>query len=99
MRAREPGAGALALLLNLPAGLVLLLVLAWPVAYAGWLSLHEVSLRQLRTGDLPWAGLANRVAARVARRIAITHEASATGFPEERVAVTGNPPRAGLGRR
>jgi multiple sugar transport system permease protein len=59
VRAREPGAGALALLLNLPAGLVLLLVLAWPVAYAGWLSLHEVSLRQLRTGDLPWAGLAN----------------------------------------
>ena len=59
MRAREPGAGALALLLNLPASLVLLLVLAWPVLYAGWLSLHEVSLRQLRTGELPFAGLAN----------------------------------------
>jgi multiple sugar transport system permease protein len=59
VRAREPGAGALALLLNLPAGLVLLLVLAWPVLYAGWLSLHEVSLRQLRTGELPFAGLAN----------------------------------------
>jgi multiple sugar transport system permease protein len=59
MRAREPGAGALALLLNLPASLVLLLVLAWPVLYAGWLSLHEVSLRQLRSGELPFAGLAN----------------------------------------
>jgi multiple sugar transport system permease protein len=59
VRAREPGAGALALLLNLPASLVLLLVLAWPVLYAGWLSLHEVSLRQLRTGELPFAGLAN----------------------------------------
>ena len=59
MRAREPGAGALALLLNVPASLVLLLVLAWPVLYAGWLSLHEVSLRQLRTGELPFVGLAN----------------------------------------
>jgi multiple sugar transport system permease protein len=61
VRAREPGAGVLALLLNLPAGLVLLLVLAWPVAYAGWLSFHEVGLRQLRTGELPFAGLANYV--------------------------------------
>ena len=34
-------------------------MLAWPVLYAGWLSLHEVSLRQLRTGELPFAGLAN----------------------------------------
>jgi len=59
VRAREPGAGALALLLNLPTSLVLLLVLAWPVLYAGWLSLHEVSLRQLRTGEMPFAGLAN----------------------------------------
>jgi multiple sugar transport system permease protein len=59
VRAREPGAGALALLMNLPASLVLLLVLAWPVLYAGWLSLHEVSLRQLRTGELPFAGVAN----------------------------------------
>jgi multiple sugar transport system permease protein len=58
-RAGEPSAGALALLLNLPSGLVLLLVLAWPVLYAGWLSLHEVSLRQLRTGELPFAGVAN----------------------------------------
>jgi multiple sugar transport system permease protein len=49
----------LAVLLNLPAGAVLLLVLAWPVLYAGWLSLHEVSLRQLRSGELPFTGLAN----------------------------------------
>jgi multiple sugar transport system permease protein len=34
-------------------------VLAWPVLYAGWLSLHEVSLRQLRTGEMPFTGLAN----------------------------------------
>jgi multiple sugar transport system permease protein len=56
---REPSAGALAFLLNLPSGLCLLLILAWPVLYAGWLSIHEVSLRQLRTGELPFAGLAN----------------------------------------
>jgi len=59
VRAREPGAGALALVLNLPASLVMLLVLAWPVLYAGWLSLHEVSLRQLRTGRFPFTGLDN----------------------------------------
>jgi ABC-type sugar transport system permease subunit len=58
-RSREPSAGALALLMNLPAGAMLLLVLAWPVLYAGWLSLHEVSLRRLRSGELPFAGLAN----------------------------------------
>jgi multiple sugar transport system permease protein len=56
---REPSAGALAFLLNLPSGLCLVLILAWPVLYAGWLSIHEVSLRQLRTGELPFAGLAN----------------------------------------
>ena len=56
---REPTAGALALVLNLPSGLCLLLILAWPVLYAGWLSIHDVSLRQLRTGELPFAGLEN----------------------------------------
>ena len=59
MRGREPTAGALALALNLPSGLCLLLILAWPVLYAGWLSLHEVSLRQLRTGRFPFTGLDN----------------------------------------
>ena len=59
MRGREPTAGALALVLNLPSGLCLLLILAWPVLYAGWLSLHEVGLRQLRTGRFPFVGLGN----------------------------------------
>jgi ABC-type sugar transport system permease subunit len=58
-RGREPTAGALALVLNLPSGLCLLLILAWPVLYAGWLSLHDVSLRHLRTGEFPFAGLGN----------------------------------------
>lgn len=41
-------------------------------------------------------GLANRVAARVARRTAITFEASARWFPADRLVVTGNPLRAEL---
>ena len=41
-------------------------------------------------------GLANRVAARVARRIAITYEASARWFPADRVVLTGNPLREEL---
>jgi UDP-N-acetylglucosamine--N-acetylmuramyl-(pentapeptide) pyrophosphoryl-undecaprenol N-acetylglucosamine transferase len=41
-------------------------------------------------------GLANRIAARVARRIAITFEASARWFPAERVVITGNPLRPEL---
>ena len=45
--------------MNLPALVCLGLVVAYPVGYAGYLSLHQVSLRQLRTGDFPWAGLAN----------------------------------------
>jgi ABC-type sugar transport system permease subunit len=59
MTRREPGPGALAFLMNLPAGVCLLLILAWPVTYAGWLSFHQVGLRQLRTGELPFAGLDN----------------------------------------
>jgi ABC-type sugar transport system permease subunit len=47
--------------MNLPSGLCLLLILAWPVLYAGWLSIHDVSLRHLRTGDYPFAGLGNYV--------------------------------------
>lgn len=56
---REISAPRLALLLNGPALLCLALVLAYPVLYAGFLSFHEVSIRQLRTGELPFAGLAN----------------------------------------
>lgn len=56
---RELSAPRLALLLNGPALLCLVLVLAYPVLYAGFLSFHEVGIRQLRTGELPFAGLAN----------------------------------------
>ena len=55
----ELPAGRLAALMNAPSLLCLALVLAYPIVYAGYLSLHEVSLRQLRTGEFPFAGLAN----------------------------------------
>jgi multiple sugar transport system permease protein len=58
-RRRELSAGRLSLVMNGPAALCLLLVVAYPVLYAGYLSLHEVSLRQLRTGVFPFAGAAN----------------------------------------
>jgi multiple sugar transport system permease protein len=45
--------------MNLPAVLCLGLVLAYPIAYAAYLSVHEVNLRSLRTGEMPWAGLGN----------------------------------------
>lgn len=41
-------------------------------------------------------GLANRVAARVARRVAVSFAATAAAFPAGRVVVTGNPLRPGL---
>ena len=59
MREGELSKSRLALLLNLPALAGLLLILAYPIAFAGYLSLlHTVSLRQLRSGELPFAGLA-----------------------------------------
>ena len=40
--------------MNLPAICLLLLVLAYPVVYAGYLSLHRVGIAQLRRGVFPW---------------------------------------------
>jgi multiple sugar transport system permease protein len=58
-RGGEVSAPRLALILNLPTLAALLLVLAYPIGFAGYLSLHEVSIRHLRAGEFPWAGLAN----------------------------------------
>src|SRR5262249_25899343 len=49
----------LAALMNTPAALCLLAVVAYPALYAAYLAFHEVSIRQLRTGEFPFAGLAN----------------------------------------
>src|SRR5215831_8238212 len=59
MRAGELSAGRLALLLNAPALAGLSLVLAYPICFAGYLSLRTVSIRELRSGEFPFAGLAN----------------------------------------
>ena len=40
--------------MNLPTICLLLLVLAYPVVYAGYLSLHQVGIAQLRRGVFPW---------------------------------------------
>jgi ABC-type sugar transport system permease subunit len=58
-RGGEAPAGRLALILNLPTLVALALVLAYPICFAGYLSLHEVSIRHLRSGEFPFAGLAN----------------------------------------
>jgi ABC-type sugar transport system permease subunit len=58
-RAGEAPAGRLALILNLPTLVALICVLAYPIGFAGYLSLHEVSIRQLRSGEFPFVGLAN----------------------------------------
>ena len=46
-------------MLNAPSVLCLLFILAYPIGYAGFLSLHEVSIRQLRRGEFPFVGWHN----------------------------------------
>ncbi len=58
-RRSEVSAGWLAFLLNVPTLAGLALVLAYPICFAGYLSFHEVSIRHLRAGEFPFAGLAN----------------------------------------
>ena len=56
---RELPPKLLGFVMNLPTLIVLALVLAYPIYYAGYLSLHRVSLVQLRTGIFPFVGLDN----------------------------------------
>ncbi len=56
---REMSAGSFAFFMNLPTMLCLTLVLAYPVIYAGYLSVHRVGLAQLRRGEFPFNGLDN----------------------------------------
>jgi len=51
---RQLSLGALGVVMNLPTMCLLLLVLAYPVVYAGYLSLHQVGIAQLRRGVFPW---------------------------------------------
>jgi ABC-type sugar transport system permease subunit len=45
--------------MNLPTLVTLTLVLAYPMLYAAFLSLHKVTPAELRRGDFPWVGLGN----------------------------------------
>ena len=56
---REMSAGRFALVMNLPTLLCLGLVLAYPVGYAGYLSVHRVGLAQLRRGEFAFTGWEN----------------------------------------
>ena len=56
---RELSAGQFALAMNVPTLLFLGAVLAFPVVYAGYLSLHKVGLAQLRRGEFPFSGWEN----------------------------------------
>src|SRR3979411_1841647 len=48
-----------AFFMNVPPLLCLGLVLAYPVAYAAYLSVHRVGLAQLRRGEFPFTGWEN----------------------------------------
>ena len=56
---RELSSPALGAVMNLPTICLLLLVLAYPVVYAGYLSLHQVGIAQLRRGVFPWNNYEN----------------------------------------
>lgn len=56
---REMSAGSFAFLMNVPTLLCLGLVLAYPVIYAGYLSVHRVGLAQLRRGEFAFTGWEN----------------------------------------
>lgn len=56
---RELRTGRLALAMNVPTLIGLVLILAYPIFYAGYLSFHKVSIRELRTGIYPFVGLEN----------------------------------------
>lgn len=56
---RELSPRLLGVVMNLPTLLILALVLAYPIYYAGYLSMHRVTMVQLRTGVFPFVGFDN----------------------------------------
>lgn len=56
LRQSEMAPGLLAVVMNVPTLLTLLCVMAYPVIFAGFLSMHTVSLRELRRGEYPFVG-------------------------------------------
>jgi multiple sugar transport system permease protein len=55
------GVSQLAFLLNLPTVGILFLFIAYPLGYAFYLSVHEVTISTLRSGDAPFVGFQNYV--------------------------------------
>jgi multiple sugar transport system permease protein len=58
-RRKELGPSWLALGMNFPTLVFFVLILAYPILFAGYLSFHEVGPRQLRSGDYAFSGLKN----------------------------------------
>jgi multiple sugar transport system permease protein len=58
-RGSELSPGLLGIVMNLPTLVTLTLVLAYPMFYALFLSLHKVTPAELRRGVFPWVGLDN----------------------------------------
>ncbi len=58
----EIGAGRLAALMTAPAAVFLLAIVAYPLLFALYLAFHQVSARELRSGELPFVGWANFLA-------------------------------------
>lgn len=56
---REFNPRVLGVVMNIPTLITLTLVLAYPIFYAAYLSVHKVSLAQLRRGVFPFVGLDN----------------------------------------
>ena len=56
---RELPPAWLAVVMNVPTMLTMALVLAYPIYYAAFLSLHKVGVGQLRKGEFPFVGLEN----------------------------------------
>jgi ABC-type sugar transport system permease subunit len=56
---RELPPRVLSLVMNIPTVITLLLVLAYPIFYAAYLSFHKVSLAELRRGVFPFVGFGN----------------------------------------
>jgi multiple sugar transport system permease protein len=56
---REMSAGTFAFAMNVPTLICLGLILVYPLAYAGYLSVHRVGLAQLRRGEFPFTGWEN----------------------------------------
>lgn len=56
---KEISKSRLSFLLNLPAILFMMAIIAYPIAFAIYLAFHRVGIRELRTGKMPFYGLGN----------------------------------------